>query len=91
MTSEPVSQQNLFLQTSTRIVTVRFHLPNLGKCKKSKSKAIPLTGRGGLQGCEMLGIQHCLDNRLIDGSKVVGPTITILDNFLRPVFYLKLH
>jgi hypothetical protein len=26
------------------------------------SKAIPVTGRGGLQGCEMLRIPHCLDN-----------------------------
>jgi hypothetical protein len=27
-----------------------------------------------LQGCEMLRIPHCLDNRLTDGSKVVSPT-----------------
>jgi hypothetical protein len=32
-----------------------------------------------------------LDNRLTDGGKVVSPTITILDIFHRPVFYLKLH
>jgi hypothetical protein len=25
-------------------------------------------------GCEMLRISHCLDNRLIDGGKVVSPT-----------------
>jgi hypothetical protein len=31
-------------------------------------------GRGGLEGCEMLTIPHCLDNRLIDGGKVVNPT-----------------
>jgi hypothetical protein len=36
-------------------------------------KAIPVTGRGGLQGCGMLRIPHCLDNRLTnDGSKVVS-------------------
>jgi hypothetical protein len=35
------------------------------------SKAIPITGRGGLWGCEMLRIPHCLGNRLTDGSKVV--------------------
>jgi hypothetical protein len=28
------------------------------------SKAIPVTGRGGLQGCEILRIPHCLGNRL---------------------------
>jgi hypothetical protein len=31
---------------------------------KQKSKAIPVTGRAGLQGCEMLRIPHCKDNRL---------------------------
>jgi hypothetical protein len=40
----------------------------------SEAKAIPVTGHGGLQGCEMLRIPHCLDNRLIDGGKVVSPT-----------------
>jgi hypothetical protein len=36
-----------------------------------KYKAIPVTGRGGLQGCEMLGIPHCLlHSRLTDGGKV---------------------
>jgi hypothetical protein len=43
------------------------------KKKKKKSKAIPVTGRGGLEGCEMLRIPHCLDNRLTDGGKVVSP------------------
>jgi hypothetical protein len=38
----------------------------------------------------MLRITHWLDNRLIDGGKVVIPTITILDISHRPVFYLKL-
>jgi hypothetical protein len=40
----------------------------------SKAKAIPVTGLGGLQGCEMLRIPHCLDNRLTDGGKFVSPT-----------------
>jgi hypothetical protein len=38
------------------------------------SKAIPGTGRGGLQGCKMLRITQCLDIRLIGGGKVVSPT-----------------
>jgi hypothetical protein len=33
----------------------------------------PVTGRGGLEGCEMLRIPHCLDGRLTDGGKVVSP------------------
>jgi hypothetical protein len=37
----------------------------------TKSRAIPVTGRGGLEGCEMLKIPHCLDNRFIDGGKVI--------------------
>jgi hypothetical protein len=28
-----------------------------------------VTGRRGLQGCDMLRISHFLDNRLIDGAK----------------------
>jgi hypothetical protein len=41
---------------------------------KVKSKVIPVTGLGGLQGCEMLRIPHRLDIRLTDGSKVVSTT-----------------
>jgi hypothetical protein len=37
-------------------------------------KAIPVTGRRGLQGCLMLEIPHCLGNRLTDGGEVVSPT-----------------
>jgi hypothetical protein len=37
-------------------------------------EAIPVTGRVGLLGCEMLRIPHCLDNRLTDGGKVVSST-----------------
>jgi hypothetical protein len=40
--------------------------------KKSKSKAIAVTGRGGLWGCEMLRIPNRLENRLIDGGKLVN-------------------
>jgi hypothetical protein len=32
------------------------------------SKAISVTGHGGLYGCEMLRIPHCLDNQLTDGG-----------------------
>jgi hypothetical protein len=39
-----------------------------------RDKAIPVTGREVLWGCEMLRILHCLDNRLTDGCKVVSPT-----------------
>jgi hypothetical protein len=34
--------------------------------ERSKSKAIPVTGRGGLYGCEIS------DNRLTDGGEVVS-------------------
>jgi hypothetical protein len=33
-----------------------------------KSKVFLLTGRGGVYGCEMSRILHCLDNRLIYGE-----------------------
>jgi hypothetical protein len=37
---------------------------------KSKSKAIPVTGLGGLYSCEMLRIPYFLDNWLAFGGKV---------------------
>jgi hypothetical protein len=39
-----------------------------------ESEAIPVTGRGGLQGCEMLRIPQCLDNRFTHGGKAVSLT-----------------
>jgi hypothetical protein len=42
--------------------------------KKVKNKGIPVTGHGGPWGCEMLMFPHFLDNRLIDGVKIVSPT-----------------
>jgi hypothetical protein len=36
------------------------------RCRKIKS--IPATGHGGLQGCEMSKIPHCIDNLLTDGG-----------------------
>jgi hypothetical protein len=38
------------------------------------SKGIPVTGRGGPYGCEMLRFPLYLDNRLTDGGNVVSPT-----------------
>jgi hypothetical protein len=35
-------------------------------------KALPVTGRGGLQGCEMLRIPHFLDNRLTVNCEVLA-------------------
>jgi hypothetical protein len=34
---------------------------------KVGGKAIPITGRGGPQGCKKLRLPHFLDNRLTDG------------------------
>jgi hypothetical protein len=42
-------------------------------CKvKKNSKAMPVKGRGGLYGFEMLRIPHYLDKRFTDGRKVVS-------------------
>jgi hypothetical protein len=46
----------------------------LVKVMNIKCKAIPVTGRGGLYGCNMLRIPHCLDNRLTDGGIVRSRT-----------------
>jgi hypothetical protein len=37
-----------------------------------KAKAIPVTGRGGPYGCEILRLSHFLENRFTDGGEVVG-------------------
>jgi hypothetical protein len=37
-------------------------------------RAISVKGHGGLWGCEMLRIPHCLYSRLTDSGKVVSPT-----------------
>jgi hypothetical protein len=55
----------LFLPTSFSIVLTRLEI---------KSKAIPVTGCGGLWNCEMLRISYYIENRLTDGSKVVSLT-----------------
>jgi hypothetical protein len=39
-----------------------------------ESKDIPVTGRGGLQVCEMSRFPHCLDSRLTDGVEAVSLT-----------------
>jgi hypothetical protein len=42
------------------------------KVNKERCKAIPVTGRGGPQGCETLRLPHFLGHRFIDGGKVVS-------------------
>jgi hypothetical protein len=49
---------------------LKYELRKRGK----KSKAVPVTGHGGLYGCEMLRIPHCIDSWLMHGGKVVSPT-----------------
>jgi hypothetical protein len=42
-----------------------------GYKKHEIGKAIPVTGRGGPEGCETSTLSHFLDNRITDGDKVV--------------------
>jgi hypothetical protein len=42
--------------------------------RSKKSKAVPVTGRGGTSGCEMSKLLYLLDSRHTDGSKVVSLT-----------------
>jgi hypothetical protein len=39
-----------------------------------KDKAIPVTSRGGLKGCETLRLPHFPDSRLTDDGEVVSLT-----------------
>jgi hypothetical protein len=52
----------------------RFVSGNGEQVKEKKSKAILVAGREGVESSEMLRIPYCVDNRLIDGRKVVSPT-----------------
>jgi hypothetical protein len=47
------------------------------KVEKRNVKAIPVTGLGRLQGCEMLRIPHCLDSRPT-GCQPYGPAVALL-------------
>jgi hypothetical protein len=38
-----------------------------------KSEAILVTGRGGLQGCDVSSFPHCVHNRPTDGGEAVSP------------------
>jgi hypothetical protein len=44
------------------------------RSEEGKCKAIPVTDRGGLQGCEMLRIPQCLDSRLTGDGEAVSFT-----------------
>jgi hypothetical protein len=47
-------------------------LPNCVTAEVCKGKVIPVTGRGGLYGCETFRLTHFLDNQLTDGCEVVS-------------------
>jgi hypothetical protein len=54
---------------TTRIRNISVtHCLLMDVCRRSKD--IPVTGCGSLQGCEMLMILHCSDSRLTDGSEL---------------------
>jgi hypothetical protein len=47
-----------------------YQLKNLSCSHKGKGKSIPVTGRGGPQGCERSRLPYFLDSRLTDGGEV---------------------
>jgi hypothetical protein len=49
---------------------------------------MPVTGHGGLYGCEMLRALHCVDNRLTDGGEVVGLTHRPRPTLLKFYYFL---
>jgi hypothetical protein len=60
-------------------------LQNMGFTRPGK--AIPVTGLGGLYGCEMLRISHCLDNRLTVNCEILATCSSIYS----PGSTLRLH
>jgi hypothetical protein len=51
-----------------------YNVQDLSRGKEVKGKAIPVTGRGGPQGCMTSRLPHFLHNRLTDGGEVVSLT-----------------
>jgi hypothetical protein len=52
-----------------------YHLPHLRNIlTQRKGKAVPVTGRGGPQGCETSRLPHFLDKQLTVGGAVVSLT-----------------
>jgi hypothetical protein len=48
-----------------------FHWPLLPHFWLRQSEVIPVRGRGGLQGCDMLRVPHYVDTRLTDDGEFV--------------------
>jgi hypothetical protein len=48
------------------------NVPSPRPSYKNIGKAIPITDRDDLQGCKVLRILHCLDNRLPEGGEAVS-------------------
>jgi hypothetical protein len=55
-----------------RSVLINQKLKLLVVKKKLKEKTSPVIGRGGLSGCEILRMSHCLDSRFTDGGEIVS-------------------
>jgi hypothetical protein len=68
--SQQIKMEERFYWLTTRFSPDK---PPSGEECTNSNKAILVTDRGGLEGCEMLKIRHCLNSRLVDGGKVVGP------------------
>jgi hypothetical protein len=52
-------------------------------CRHKLAAAIPTAALGGLKGCEMLRIPHCLGNRLTDGNEVGSLTRQLRNGCLK--------
>jgi hypothetical protein len=75
-TNRRTIRRSVFLDTDNVIIKPII-INAINKClsviMQVKGKAIPVTGRGGPQGCETSRLSHFLDNRLTDGDKVISP------------------
>jgi hypothetical protein len=67
-----VSLELLCLRPELSLETRSVHIPLMQG--RIQSQAVPARGRGGRQGCELLGIPHCPDKWLTDDGKIASPT-----------------
>jgi hypothetical protein len=80
---QPLCSEEI-ITTVNSLIYLRAYSTGKVQNNNNNNKAIPVTGRGGPQSCEMSRLPQFVDNRLTDGGKVVSLT-------LRPPFTLYIY
>jgi hypothetical protein len=80
---------NAQIRSNAQKNCIRLKSRSKGKKKEERNGGIPVTGRKGPQGCEILRIPHCLDIRLTDDREAASLMRRLL-SILQEHFYFCL-